>query len=205
MNIARVVFLLAIAGILILFTSFFVSAGTALKSKAALEENEAYRLESLDGLTDGCIKAQAVVKEIKLWLDDLSASLQRFEFRLVLLSERLHEPAKEYTFLQPAVDTTNQSIEIVDSVVADLKSDSNTLNDVNSTLGSLNEGIISLDQKITSSNEKVISLSSIVNTNLKDMENVSKIINSTFGEANITENITTDVNETAKEFSTFFK
>lgn len=205
MNIVRFVFLLAIAGILILSTSFFVSAGTALKSETPLEENETYSPESLDGITDGFIKTQAIVEKIRSGLDGVSNSLQRFEFRLVLLSERLHESTKEYTFLQPAVNATNLSIEVVDSVVVDLKSDSNTLNNVNNTLDSLNEDIVSLDRKITSVNRRVSSINSTFHSNFKRMENVSREINSTFEEANITKNITTDMNETVKEFSTFFK
>lgn len=210
MNLVRVVFLLAVVGILILFTSAFVSAGTTLKSGTPLEENETYSPESLDGISDGFIKTQAVVETIRSGLDGVSGSLQRFEFRLVLLSERLHKYAKEYSFLQPAVDATDLSIEVVDSVVVDLKSDSNTLNNVNNTLDSLNKDIVSLDRKITSFNRRVSSINSTFHSDFKRIENVSRKVNSTFEETNFTKNnftknITTDMNKTVKEFGTFFK
>lgn len=205
MNLVRVVFLLAIAGILILSTSYSVSVGTALKSEEILEDNETYTPDSLEGLANGFSETQAVVEEIRSWFDGLSASLQRFEFRLVLLSERLNEYAKKYTFLQPAVNATNLSIEIVDSIVIDLQSDSDTLSNVNCTLDSLNEGIISLDKKITSFNEKVSSVNSTFHSNVKHMESLSKKVNSTLEKTNITKNITADMNKTVKEFGTLFK
>jgi len=205
MNLVRVVFLLAIVGILILSTSYSVSTGTALKSEAISEENETSTPDSLEGLTNGFSETQTILEKIKSCLDRLSASLQSFEFRLVLLSERLHESAKKYTFLQPAVNATNLSIEIVDSIVVDLQSDSDTLSSINSTLDSLNEGIISLDKKITSFNEKVSSINSTFHSNLKHMENLSKKVNSTLEETNITKNITADMNKTVKELGTLFK
>jgi len=158
MNRCNVIYLLVAAGLLLILSVISASAETNATNETNPTEN----------LTSSYNETGLVEREIALNIHFLISMLQMLDLNLNLINEILNAHLKEYPFLKPTIEGTNENIKTVDSIFTVMELNPDNPNDTNVTLSSLNETMAQ------------------INSSLEYPDEMIEAANSTMGESNIT-------------------
>lgn len=170
MNRCNVIYLLVAAGLLLILSVISASA----------ETNATNETNPIENLTSSYNETGLVEREIALNIHFLTSMLQMLNLNLNLINETLNAHLKEYPFLKPTIEGTNEGIKIVDSIIAVMELNPDNPNDTNVTLSSLNETMAQ------------------INSSLEYPDGMIQAANSTMGESNITTPMIGDMYKSVK-------
>lgn len=168
----NVVILSIVSGLLLLLSTFPTSA----------EMNDTNVTDPVN-TTSSYKETQLLDQEVSLNLNFLTSMLQILDLNLKLTNETLNSHLKEYPFLKPTLEGTDEGIKRVDSIIFVLGSNPENLSD-NVTPSSLNESLAQ------------------INSSLQYPDAMIEDANSTMEESNITTPMIRDMYKSVKTMTT---